>query len=59
MSTSVFSHGMEAAEPAEMAETGEVPSKSGRDAETGFWVVKKVGTCCTMQHTLLFALSSC
>lgn len=35
----IFSQGTEAAEPAEMAETGEVAPKSGRDAETGFWMV--------------------
>lgn len=35
----IFRQGTEAAEPAEMAETGEVAPKSGRDAETGFWMV--------------------
>ncbi|KAK7111984.1 microtubule-associated protein futsch-like [Littorina saxatilis] len=37
----VDQQGTEAAEPAEMAETGEVAPKSGRDAETGFWMMPK------------------
>ncbi|KAK7501270.1 hypothetical protein BaRGS_00007395 [Batillaria attramentaria] len=38
------SHQTEAAEPAEMAETGEIAHKSGRDAETGYWMVTGDGT---------------